>query len=83
MVITFLIWRPFDTVPHVVGTPSRKIIFVTTSKLHFASVMNGNVKISVFDLKEVAWVDSCRSKGFPLSGRVTLLLVCVYAAERT
>lgn len=44
MVITFLLRRPFDRAPHVVLTPSHKIVSVATSKLPFASVMNDNVK---------------------------------------
>lgn len=45
---TFLILRPFNTVPHVVVTPTRKIIFVATLLLEFGTVMNLNGNIHVF-----------------------------------
>jgi hypothetical protein len=42
---TFLMLRPFDTVPHAVVTPNHKIISLKLHNCNFAAVMNQNVNI--------------------------------------
>ena len=42
---TFLILRPFNTVPHLVVTPNHKIILLLIHNCNFATVMNYSVNI--------------------------------------
>ena len=42
---TFLMLRPFNTVPHVVVTPNHEVISLLLYNYDFATVMNHNVEI--------------------------------------
>ena len=46
---TFLMLRPFNTVPHVVVTPSHKMAFIASLQHNFATVMNHNENIIFSD----------------------------------
>jgi hypothetical protein len=42
---TFLMWRPFNTVPYIVVTPKHNFFLLICHNCNFATVMNNNANI--------------------------------------
>ena len=55
---TFLMLRPFNTVPHVVVTPNHNIISILLHSCHFATVINRsvNVQYSGYLICDILWI---------------------------